>query len=85
MMTKNRFLILLIPILCLASALVSGQKTFQGSIVDAESGLPLAATVSLRNTHGDDLAPDGQTFYFVRSDGEQCTPEILSAPYVAGG
>ena len=26
-----------------------------------------------------------QTFYFVRSDGEQCTPEILSAPYVAGG
>ena len=60
MMTKNRFSILLIPILSLASALVSGQKTFQGSIVDAESGLPLAATVSLRNNHGDDLAPDGQ-------------------------
>ncbi len=38
----------------------AGEKTFQGRILSAESGLPIAATVSVRGSNGVDINLDGE-------------------------
>ncbi len=56
----KKYLILVTVLLGLAGGHISGQNEFSGSIVDAKTGLPLVATVSLINEGGDVLKPDGQ-------------------------
>ncbi len=38
----------------------AGEKTFQGRILSAESGLPMAATVSVTGGNGMDINLDGE-------------------------
>jgi hypothetical protein len=41
----------------------SGDKSLQGKILDAETSLPMAATVSITNGKGEDISPDGDHDY----------------------
>ncbi|MFC2115148.1 hypothetical protein ACFLTU_01640 [Bacteroidota bacterium] len=56
----EKYLILVTVLLGFADGQISGQNEFRGSIVDAKTGLPLVATVSLINEGGSVLKPDGQ-------------------------
>ncbi len=41
----------------------TGEKTFQGRILNAETGLPIAATVSITSSNGSDVFLDGEHEY----------------------
>jgi len=58
-MSRTIFLVLLICVI-VQTVYASGEKTFQGRIINAESGLPVAATVSVTNGEGLDVNLDGE-------------------------
>jgi hypothetical protein len=55
-----RFIYLLLGTLTLSALTASGQVTFRGRVIDAETQLPLAATVSVTNGEGRALNLDGE-------------------------
>ncbi len=55
----NRTIVLLSVLLCCSSQFVCAQRTLRGRIVDANSGQPLMATVSVKNSDGNDIPIEG--------------------------
>ena len=58
-MSRTIFLVLVTCVI-VQTVYASGDKTFQGRIINADSGLPVAATVSVTNGDGVDVSLDGE-------------------------
>ncbi len=58
-MSRTIFLVLVSCVIA-QPVFASGEKTFRGRIISAESGLPVAATVSVTNGNGLDVSLDGE-------------------------
>ncbi len=57
------FIVLLVSCIILPTLYASGERTFRGRILSAESGQSLAATVSVTNGDGMDISLDGEHEY----------------------